>query len=71
VRVFGPKAVDHPTVGKACPACSKPLAAGDMTALVALGPGDDPDERGRAAAGRPYNAVCVEVHAACADNYGN
>ena len=66
MRTFGPKSADHPSVGENCPACHKPFKAGDYTTLVALGPGDDPGEQQRAKDGRPYNAVAVEVHAACA-----
>lgn len=65
-RKFGPKAEDHPSVGEPCPACHSPFVAGDFTALVALGPGNDPDARERAVAGRSHNAVAVEVHWACA-----
>ena len=65
-RKFGPKGADHFTVGKPCPACQKPFQAGDFTALVALGPGDDPEAQEKAQAGRPYNAVAVEVHYSCA-----
>jgi len=66
VRKFGPKTADHPTVGRDCPACNKPFKEGDYTTLVALGPGDDPEEQERAREGRPYNAVAVEVHWECA-----
>ena len=65
-RRFGPKAADHPSVGKPCPACQKPLAAGAFTTLVPLGPGDSEEARERARAGRPYNAVAVEIHWSCA-----
>jgi hypothetical protein len=65
-RKFGPKSADHPSAQTRCPACGKPFVAGDYTTLVALGPGDDVDEQRKAAAGRPYNAVAVEVHWACA-----
>lgn len=64
-RRFGPKAADHPSVGEPCPACRQPFEPGDYTTLVTLGPGDDPDARERERAGRPYNAVALEVHYAC------
>jgi hypothetical protein len=67
---FGPKPEDHPSVGQPCPACHKPFKAGDYTTLVALGPGDNPAARARASAGRPYNAVAVEVHWECAGEKG-
>lgn len=63
---FGPKAVDHPSVGEECPACHQPFAAGDYTTLIALGPGGDLEERAQARAGGIYNAVALEVHYACA-----
>lgn len=66
LRRFGPKPSDHPSVGNDCPACHVPFAGGDYTTLIALGPGDDPEAQERAATGRPYNAVAVEVHYACA-----
>lgn len=64
-QAFGPKRADHPGVGQPCPACKAPFAAGDYTTLVTLGPGDDDEARGRAVAGRAYNAVALEVHFAC------
>jgi hypothetical protein len=65
-RKFGPKAVNHPSIGTPCPACQTPFAAGDYTTLVALGPGNDPEERRKAALGLAYRSVAVEVHWACA-----
>ena len=65
-RCFGPKTDDHPSVGKACPACGRLFATGDFTTLIALGPGDDPEAQERARQGRPYNSVAQEVHWACA-----
>lgn len=66
IRKFGPKTEDHPSVGTQCPACKTSFAAGDYTTLIALGPGDDPDAQDHAVAGRPYNAIALEVHWACA-----
>lgn len=65
-RKFGPKTAEHPSVGNPCPACHTVFAVGDFTALVTLGPGDDPDQQERARQGRVYNAVAVEVHWTCA-----
>lgn len=62
---FGPKSADHPSTGRICPACHEPFKEGDYTALVALGPGADPEQRARRDAGRPYNAVASEVHWEC------
>jgi hypothetical protein len=70
-RRFGPKRADHPSVGEKCPACNEPFKAGDYTTIVALGPGDDPEARKRAAAGRSYNAVGIEVHWGCATGLGD
>lgn len=44
-----------------------PLAAGDYTTLIPIGPGNDPEARERAKEGRPYNAVALEIHWECAD----
>lgn len=66
IRRFGPKTPDHPTVGKECPACNRKFEAGDYTTVIALGPGDDGEEQSKAAEGRSYNAVAVEVHWSCA-----
>lgn len=63
-RRFGPRPENAP-VGP-CPACHKPFVVGDYTTLIPLGPGDDPEQQERAAEGRVYNAVAVEVHWTCA-----
>ena len=65
MRKFPPLAADHPAVGQVCPACRKAIEAGDETTLIALGPGDDPEEQARARAGRPYTAVAALVHWDC------
>ena len=66
MRKFGPKKHDHPSIGQECPACGKVFNAGDYTTLIALGPGDDPEEQAKARTGKPYNAVAAEVHWNCA-----
>jgi hypothetical protein len=43
MRIYGPMAPDHPSIGEPCMACDTPFKAGDMTTLIALGPGDDPE----------------------------
>lgn len=63
---FGPKLSNHPSVGKECPACHQPFKEGDYTTLISLGPGNDPEAQERCRTGRPYNAVAVEIHYACA-----
>lgn len=67
MRTYGPKPPDHPSIGEKCRACHIPFAAGDMTTLVALGPGANDESQQRAREGRPYTAVALEIHAACAD----
>lgn len=53
------------TPAELCAACNLPLKDGDYTVLVPLGPGADSEARERARAGRPYNAIAVEIHYAC------
>lgn len=65
-RCLGPKFSASLSCGCMCLACGEPMAVGDLTTLVALGPGGDPESRRRAAQGRWYNAVAVEIHWACA-----
>ena len=64
-RKFGPKTADHPTINQPCAACGVHFQEGDYTTLVAVGPGDDAEERQRRDEGRPYNSVAVEVHWDC------
>jgi hypothetical protein len=66
LRKFGPKAEEHPSVGKECPACREPFLVGDYTTLIALGPGTDSEAQERAREGRPYNAIAMEIHWGCA-----
>lgn len=70
MRKFGPKKADHPGVGELCPGCREPFKEGDYTTLVLIGPGNDPEERAKAEAGRAYNAVAIEAHWECADTRG-
>ena len=65
MRAYGPLTADHPAVGEICPLCERPLVAGDVPTLIPLGPGNDIEQRMRAAEGRPYNAVCAVAHWAC------
>lgn len=65
-KKMGPKKADHPSVGEPCLACNVNFGDGDFTTLIPLGPGDDSEEQALARAGRPYNAVSIEVHWACA-----
>lgn len=66
MRKFIPLPAGHPAIGETCPACGRPIAVGDETTLVALGPGDDPEAQKAAREGRAYNAVAAIVHWACA-----
>lgn len=69
----GPAMVNLAAIGRPCPACQVPLAEGDMVAVVQLGPGANPGERAKAAAGLPFECVCADVHWACAtgdETYG-
>lgn len=66
MRKFNPLSADHPAIGEPCAACKVPFEPGDETTLIALGPGDDEEQRERAREGRPYNAVAAHVHWACA-----
>lgn len=57
MRKFGPKIAGHPSIGKECPACGVPFKEGDYTTLVALGPGNDPEQQQKALEGRAYDAI--------------
>ena len=63
-RLFGPRGDDMPE--KTCPGCLLPLAVGDYTTLIPIGPGDDEEARERCREGRWYNAVSIEAHFGCA-----
>lgn len=69
LRRFGPKAANHPSVGRACPACHEPFCVGDYTTLVPLGPGDDSEQQARARDNQAHAVVAVEVHWACATGF--
>jgi hypothetical protein len=45
---FGPKSVNHPSLGEPCAACRRPFRVGDYTTLIPIGPGDDPEEQEKA-----------------------
>lgn len=66
MRKYGPKDASHPSIGEECPACKFPFKEGDFTALIALGPGDNEEEKNKARVGRAYASIAVEVHWACA-----
>lgn len=64
-RRFGPMSSDASLIGEVCKACQKPFKEGDYTTLVAIGPGDDPEEQAKARDGRYYNAVALVAHWSC------
>ena len=61
-----PLTSEAPIVGQPCAACNKAFVVGDVLTLVPLGPGDNPEARIAARAGRAYNGVAATVHWACA-----
>ena len=63
---FGPKDSNSPTLNRECYVCKQLMKKGDYTALIPLGPDDD-ENRKRAAEGKPYDAVAIEVHWGCCD----
>lgn len=69
LKVFGPKAVDHPSCYQKCAACNDSFMPGDYTTLIPLGPGDSDEARLACRQSRPYNAVALEVHWACATGW--
>lgn len=70
LRKCPPLAPDHPLLQAPtitpCAACGQHFAAGDVTTLIELGPGDNREDRKLARAGRSYIAAAVPVHWACA-----
>ena len=65
LRKFGPK-TDLSTNTGECLGCKQPFKIGDYTTLIALGPGDSSEAQEKCRLGRPYNAVAIEIHWACA-----
>lgn len=63
---MGPLDFEHPSVGDTCPACKQCINTGAYVTIVPLGPGDDPEAQALCLAGRPYTAIFVVVHYACA-----
>jgi hypothetical protein len=54
---------------QSCAACKQYFKAGDVYALMPLGPGPDPEQRVNCSSGMPYHAVAVPVHWACATGF--
>jgi hypothetical protein len=65
VRAFGALPADHPLIGRTCEACKQPFAEGDVTTILPLGPGSDPDERRRRDQGRAYTSAGLPLHWEC------
>lgn len=65
--VFGPKPIDHPSIGFPCGICGHQFIPGDMTLLGPEGPDPDDEEMvERARVGRVFNAIAKELHVECA-----
>lgn len=65
-RKLAPLPASHQLIGTLCLACGQTFIAGEVTTLVVLGPGNDPQAREQLLAGRPYTAVASPAHWACA-----
>ena len=63
------KGIKDKIIGTECLACGKEFKAGDQTALVLLGPGDDPAMQKMARVSLPYYAKTLELHLACATGF--
>lgn len=77
MRKFSPLLKGDHILTLTCPGCRNKFSIGDEVALVPIGPGLSEDARLRAREGRPYSAVSLPVHWACAtgeepqETYGN
>ena len=63
-RVYGPKKLDHPSIGAFCPMCNTPFVEGDYTTLQGMRPASEKDAE-KAAQGKPHTVEVVEIHAKC------
>lgn len=61
---FDPLPDGHSLIGADCPVCERPMRAGDIPALIEIGPADA-EEQAKADAGRPYNAAGRAAHESC------
>jgi hypothetical protein len=66
LRKFNPLPPDHPLIGQQCPGCKSPFIVGDITTLITIGPGNDPEQQKRARNNQPYTAVAIPAHWKCA-----
>ena len=66
LRKFSPLPKDHHLIGDTCHACNQTFKEGEITTLVALGPGDDPEARRLCREGNTYNAIAIPIHWSCA-----
>lgn len=62
---YGQLAEGDSPLGNICPGCQQALEIGDKPAMVAIGPGLDPDARKAAREGRGYQGVAVVCHEEC------
>jgi hypothetical protein len=69
---FGPKTKEHIDLLNKfpqrayCQCCEERFKEGDYTTLVPLGPGPDKEAQKLSRQGRPFNALCIEIHYQCA-----
>jgi hypothetical protein len=63
---FSPLTADHPAVrdGQRCAVCGQPMLAGEVPALIEIGPADAEEAR-RAEAGAAYTAEADIAHDEC------
>lgn len=67
IQRFGPaKALEEGKLPRRCTACGENIIEGEYSGLIPLGPGGDAEEREKANGTKNYNAICVEIHWACA-----
>ena len=66
LRKLEPLAKPDAILSMICPGCGDPFRLDDIVTLVPIGPGLNPESCQRAREGRPYTAVAVPVHWACA-----
>lgn len=62
---FGQLLASDPKIGNVCRMCDRPFEAGDVPALVEIGPADL-DEQAKADEGKAHNVEAAMVHERCA-----
>lgn len=71
IEHVGPSSTEQAVAGDdlagfICDACLEPIEAGDLLAVVPLGPGKDAEQRRLCRAGELYDSQTAVVHRACA-----